>query len=778
MILTAEKKVVEKSGKFQSANFGFANKAFIFDLLRSKIYSNPIKVVCQEIMCNARDAHREINKEHIPIRVKVPTIQDPRWICQDFGPGITPERMQNIFILYGASTKREDNVQTGGFGIGAKTPWAYTDSFGIVSVTPDENGQMIRREYLAYIDESNEGTLSLLNTGVTNDPQGTSIVVGVAEKDFNNFSKYTEVTARHWDVCPDTDPGIQSRIKSFKDKILFENEDFILNGYSCGNYTERSQVIIDGISYPFPADSSELSEAYDSFVDERHLINRPKLNQYNYHWNSLSNNFGISLKFKVGEIAVSASREQIDINKIDKNAFLNKVKNIFVEYPKKINKELAEIKDISEATEYVRCNSLGFKNKDLFISNSLSDLLNIEWNGISYFQDYQKFDINEVDETKVILKTYFLKTCEDGGVVITSPSSRDKITFEPKKGVPIIFDDCPRQNIKKIYTLFLKYNVTELPVITCRSKTGSRWGRDGFTKAECIERYKEALLSSSGNIKMRAFNPVILSEIEDTKIPKKSKQTPQGERLRRYCRRVDYVSSYGYFKNEEISLKDDSFYYLPYFRNDYFNIAGNTIYDALGKTRDICRYMDIERVYLIKQSDMKFLGNGSCHIEVVLKKNYKNFLKSIKGLTVETNKTDSFYIKYPYLYNTIENCDKQLKSDKDFTKTMFYRYYELSKEVRGEEYKEPGDDYKKLDRIYGAYQSYFKRFKNKYFKDILSKYLTDDKGCILNRMASVIKEKYPLIYFEYARDGYYERISSKKGILQFMNYIKAVDNIG
>jgi hypothetical protein len=55
--------------------------------------------------------------------------------------------------------------------------------------------------------------------------------------------------------------------------------------------------------------------------------------------------------------------------------------------------------------------------------------------------------------------------------------------------------------------------------------------------------------------------------------------------------------------------------------------------------------------------------------------------------------------------------------------------------------------------------------------------LIDDKGCILNRMASEIQEKYPLIYFGYDYSGYYERLSSKKGILQFMNYIKAVDNI-
>ena len=105
---------------------------FIFDLLRSKIYENPIKAICREVSCNARDANRSVGKGDVPIEITVPSYNNLSLIIKDCGPGISPYLIENIFIKYAASTKRDDNTQTGGFGLGAKTPFAYTDSFTIV----------------------------------------------------------------------------------------------------------------------------------------------------------------------------------------------------------------------------------------------------------------------------------------------------------------------------------------------------------------------------------------------------------------------------------------------------------------------------------------------------------------------------------------------------------------------------------------------------------------------------------------------------------------------
>ena len=90
----------------------------------------------------------------------LPNTLDWNYRIKDFGPGISPDRMSNIFIQYTASTKRDDNVQTGGFGLGAKTPFAYSNSFVIVTVM---NG--IKYQYNCYIDETKVGKLALTVSG-------------------------------------------------------------------------------------------------------------------------------------------------------------------------------------------------------------------------------------------------------------------------------------------------------------------------------------------------------------------------------------------------------------------------------------------------------------------------------------------------------------------------------------------------------------------------------------------------------------------------------------
>ena len=112
----------------------------IFEILRDKMYSNKIGSICREVASNSRDANRESGKADTPITIEIIKPDQLMYIgeesiCfQDNGIGITPDRMENIFVKYAASTKRDTNGQTGGFGLGAKTPFAYTDTSTVVTV--------------------------------------------------------------------------------------------------------------------------------------------------------------------------------------------------------------------------------------------------------------------------------------------------------------------------------------------------------------------------------------------------------------------------------------------------------------------------------------------------------------------------------------------------------------------------------------------------------------------------------------------------------------------
>ncbi len=110
--------------------FGISNSPEFFHILSSTLYSDQILAVVREVLCNAWDAHIEAGKEDLPIEI---TLGNGQLIVQDFGNGIPHDQIQPIYGVYGNSTKTNDGKQTGGFGLGCKAPFAYTEHFTVAS---------------------------------------------------------------------------------------------------------------------------------------------------------------------------------------------------------------------------------------------------------------------------------------------------------------------------------------------------------------------------------------------------------------------------------------------------------------------------------------------------------------------------------------------------------------------------------------------------------------------------------------------------------------------
>lgn len=240
MQITAEKRVVE-SNIDNVVSFGVKDPALIFDMLCSKLYKNPIRTMVQEYMCNARDAHREIGSNE-PIEVTLPTPLSEYLVIRDYGPGISPERMENVFIFLGESTKRSDDLQTGGFGIGAKIGWAYTESFTIVSITGN-----VRREYLAFLGDGGIGKLVLVSESITDQRQGVAIQIKIKKNDFNKVEEAVNRACYFWSV----QPIVHNRIGAYTPygKIHDEN-DLVFISIPDSVYADRSVVaVVDGIIY-------------------------------------------------------------------------------------------------------------------------------------------------------------------------------------------------------------------------------------------------------------------------------------------------------------------------------------------------------------------------------------------------------------------------------------------------------------------------------------------------------------------------------------------------
>lgn len=344
MILPETHIIIEKSGLLAEKLFGVADLGMIFEILRSKLYSNPILAVCREISCNARDAHREVGTPALPIQITLPNYLDYNYRIKDWGPGISPDRMENIFINYTASTKRDDNIQTGAFGLGSKSCWAISDTFTILT-----NYNNIKYQYACYIDETKVGKLVLFSQEKTNEPNGTEIVIPVEKKDAHLFAEWTEHACRHWLVKPIIKGGT----------IIWKTPIPILEGKgwtitNSNDYTHQAKMVIDGIEYPLALD------ALRTYADTK-VIDACRGNVLMY--------------FGVGELTLSASREQIYLDKRTQDKIRVRLEEIQKDIKKLLDAKIEAFPNLWLANVYYR--------KELSVAfNDLSFLGKLEWKGI------------------------------------------------------------------------------------------------------------------------------------------------------------------------------------------------------------------------------------------------------------------------------------------------------------------------------------------------------------------------------------------------------------
>lgn len=340
---------VETSGELDEQFFSVADQGMLFDILRSKMYSNPILAICREISCNARDAHREVGKSDEPVHIHIPTSLEPYYKIKDFGPGISPARMANVFIKYMASTKREDNVQTGGFGLGAKTPFSYADTFAITT-----NVDGVQYSYACFIDESKVGKLMLTSEAPTTEPNGTEIKIPVQPKNFNEFATWTEQACRHWTVKPVVKG---QEIHWTKIEPMLDGKNWAIT--RCHDWNRVAMMVIDGIEYPLPIDTLR------KFADAK-LIDCSKGNFVMY--------------FGVGDLALSATRENIFLDEKTQSMIRRRLEDIYQEVRQRVVDKINSFPNLWDANVYFRQElKQGFSNSRF--------LGTLAWNGVDLHED-------------------------------------------------------------------------------------------------------------------------------------------------------------------------------------------------------------------------------------------------------------------------------------------------------------------------------------------------------------------------------------------------------
>ncbi len=363
-----------------SVSFGIKESGFahIFNVLRNQLYSDKILAVVREYTCNAVDANVAAGKSETPIVVTLPNRMNPNFSVRDNGDALTDEDIHNIYAFYGESTKRNTNDQIGMLGIGSKAAFAYGDNFVINSFLDGK-----KHSYNAFIDPSQIGQISKLDVSDTDEENGIEIVVPVRDADVDEFVSKSKKLFNYFPVKP--------VIKGFADFEYNENEIlFSGNGWEWKKLSEHSHddnpvVIMGNIAYPF--------SRYDLNLDYNHDIS-----------NLIQDN--VVLKFDIGDLEISASREKLQFTDSTKKAIIDRL-------------ELVEEEILSEITkEFDGCKTL-FSAKTLYgsimedFTSGLYDFRDIlskklEWNGKKVDNSQYRFSYDEVntDDGKVKLNRY------------------------------------------------------------------------------------------------------------------------------------------------------------------------------------------------------------------------------------------------------------------------------------------------------------------------------------------------------------------------------------
>ena len=103
--------------------------------LLTNLYHNPITATVREIISNAIDATKLLPaSQRQPIDIHLPSEQELFFAVTDHANGMSPQEVKNIYLNYGTSTKDHNPQQIGSYGLGAKAPLSYTQTFVVTTV--------------------------------------------------------------------------------------------------------------------------------------------------------------------------------------------------------------------------------------------------------------------------------------------------------------------------------------------------------------------------------------------------------------------------------------------------------------------------------------------------------------------------------------------------------------------------------------------------------------------------------------------------------------------
>lgn len=487
MKIEQQRRKLGSSGYEEILDYQIEASSKAFEILFKNIYSDPIKAILRELGTNAYDSHIEAGKKDVPFDLHLPSHFDPTFYIRDYGVGLDGDELKNIYRVVFKSTKTNSNEQVGCFGLGCKTPFAYTDNYLIESF---KDGK--RYACNAFYGDTAKPSLAFtVNGEPTKEPNGLKVTL-VCKNDYAYWVEKTREVYRFFKTKPNI-LGV-SKIAFPENKYVMEGDDWALrsytsNPYSYGHNTTGIIAIMGQIPY---------------------AINTNSLKDLSHEQIRLAT-CGIDLRFQIGELAVEANREGIHLNDRSCEAIKAKLEKILKELGKKIEDEVANETCLWDASVKLRSISSSIYDISRIINTG-----NLKWKGKKLLETFY------LSETLLSKMTYY---------VVETHYSRGKkysrSAVSPEDTVFFYADaDAPESRIKQYELtnqtnkrLVLLEDVPVDPLVQGPPKPNTKSGVDEFLDLIDLPRSRVINVSTLPKMpsKKRTYNRAKTSKVNELK---------------------------------------------------------------------------------------------------------------------------------------------------------------------------------------------------------------------------------------------------------------------
>jgi len=307
--------------------FRIEASAKAFEILASNLYSDKVAAVIRELSCNAADAHAEAGIPEVPFEVLLPHPQyhPDGFAIRDFGNGLRPDQIEDVFTVFFSSTKVGSKAYTGAFGLGCKSPFAISDNFFVNSYVDGKK--------FSYHCHRNNGypAIKFIDSTPTNEKSGLEIIIPMKHYDQREWANKAYKIYEHFKVRP----KVNIHMKYFSDSSDYIGEDNWENTEDKGAYVIMSNVRYQldttklnnqlvsknaaynnrGIAYHIPSRSVEVTPSREGLSYTKETIDF-----LNLHINSIHQKFKDNLQKQI-ETQPSMLLAQIEFSKIKRKYF-------------------------------------------------------------------------------------------------------------------------------------------------------------------------------------------------------------------------------------------------------------------------------------------------------------------------------------------------------------------------------------------------------------------------------------------------------------------------